>query len=112
METRTPKIACLGVGWIGRHRMERVVEGGAAEVVAVCDPNEEAREAALEVAPTAEPVDALDDILDRDDVDGVMIATPSALHAEQAIAALGANKAVFCQKPLGRDAAECARVVS
>jgi len=40
-----------------------------------------------------------------------VIATPSALHAEQAQAALARGVAVFCQKPLGRDAAEAGAVV-
>jgi predicted dehydrogenase len=44
-------------------------------------------------------------------VDGVVIATPSALHAAQAIQALERGTAVFCQKPLGRNAAETRRVV-
>src|SRR5690606_23712639 len=46
------------------------------------------------------------------DLDGIVIATPSALHAEQAIAAFERGVAVFCQKPLGRDAIETQRVVS
>jgi predicted dehydrogenase len=41
----------------------------------------------------------------------VVLATPSALHAEQAVRALEAGCAVFCQKPLGRTAAEARRVV-
>jgi predicted dehydrogenase len=45
------------------------------------------------------------------EVDGVVIATPSALHAEQAITALERGVAVFCQKPLGRTAEETRRVV-
>src|SRR5690606_772649 len=45
-------------------------------------------------------------------LDGVVIATPSALHAEQAEAALERGLAVFCQKPLGRTAAEARRVVA
>jgi predicted dehydrogenase len=45
------------------------------------------------------------------DLDGVVIATPSAQHAQQAIAALDAGLAVFCQKPLGRDARETAAVL-
>jgi predicted dehydrogenase len=40
-----------------------------------------------------------------------VIATPSALHAEQALAALDAGVAVFCQKPLGRSAEEARGVV-
>ncbi|HVH13475.1 MAG TPA: Gfo/Idh/MocA family oxidoreductase [Longimicrobium sp.] len=44
-------------------------------------------------------------------MDGIVIATPSALHAEQAVRALEAGCAVFCQKPLGRTAEEARRVV-
>jgi predicted dehydrogenase len=44
-------------------------------------------------------------------LDGVVIATPSALHAEQSIAALRRGVAVFCQKPLGRTEAEARAVV-
>ncbi|MCX9146072.1 Gfo/Idh/MocA family oxidoreductase [Erythrobacter sp. WG] len=41
-----------------------------------------------------------------------MNATPSALHAEQAIAALERGLAVFCQKPLGRSSAEVRAVIA
>jgi predicted dehydrogenase len=44
-------------------------------------------------------------------VDGVVIATPSAMHAQQSIQALERGVAVFCQKPLGRDAVEARAVV-
>lgn len=108
---KKPKIGCLGVGWIGRHRMERVIDSGAAEVVAVCDPSKEAIDEALETAPDAEVAGSLDWMLGMD-LDAVMIATPSAMHAEQSIRALSAGKAVFCQKPLARDAEETRRVVS
>ncbi len=45
------------------------------------------------------------------DLDGVVIATPSALHAEQARQAFAGGVAVFCQKPLGRDLAETRAVI-
>jgi predicted dehydrogenase len=51
-----------------------------------------------------------DELLEQD-IDGVVIATPSALHAEQSIAAFRRGLAVFCQKPLGRTAAEARAVV-
>jgi predicted dehydrogenase len=43
--------------------------------------------------------------------DAVVIATPSALHAEQSILALKNGCAVFCQKPLARNALECGSVI-
>jgi predicted dehydrogenase len=41
----------------------------------------------------------------------VVIATPSAMHAEQSIRALERGAAVFCQKPLGRNVSEVQAVV-
>ena len=90
--------------------MEAMVGTGAIAVTAVCDPSEDCGRDALAVAPEAAIVPSLDAMLALG-VDAVVIATPSALHAEQAIAALDAGAAVFCQKPLGRSAAEAQAVV-
>ena len=105
-----PRLGFLGVGWIGRDRMRAVAQSGVAEVVAVADPSEDCRAAALQDAPGAATAEDLDALLAAG-VDGVVIATPSALHAEQALATLRAGLPVFCQKPLGRDAAEARAVV-
>lgn len=105
-----PRLGFLGVGWIGRHRLQAIAEAGIAEIVALAEPDATCLAAARGVAPAAAVVDGLDGLL-RHDLDGIVIATPSALHAEQSIAALGHGRAVFCQKPLGRSAAENARVV-
>ena len=107
---RRPRVGFLGVGWIGRHRMEAMLATGAVEAAAFADPSAEMAQAALALAPDAEAVGGLEDLLALD-LDGVVIATPSALHAEQSIAALSRGVAVFCQKPLGRTAAETRAVV-
>jgi predicted dehydrogenase len=52
-----------------------------------------------------------DAIFEVPDLDGLVIATPSALHAAQSCAALDAGLAVFCQKPLSRTAEEARLVV-
>lgn len=106
-----PRIGFLGTGWIGRHRMAAMVATGAVDAVAVCDPSPECIAEAATIAPTIRIVDTLDDMLALD-IDGVVIATPSALHADQSIQALRAGKAVFCQKPLGRTAAEVDAVIA
>lgn len=105
-----PRIGALGVGWIGRSRIEAIANSGAAHVVAVVDP---ASQAAAEVAGEvgARVAGSYKEMLD-DDLDGVVIATPSALHARQAIEALEHGVAVFCQKPLGRTAQETRSVVA
>lgn len=105
-----PRLGFLGVGWIGRYRMEALAGGGLARVAAVADPQAEALEAAAEVAPGAGRAASLEELLEHE-LDGIVIATPSALHADQAVAALERGLAVFCQKPLARDAAETRRVL-
>lgn len=108
--TRRPRIGFLGVGWIGRHRMEAILATGAAEAVGIADPSAEMAAEALRLAPGAALAPDLESLLDLD-LDGLVIATPSALHAEQAKAALDRGVAVFCQKPLGRTAHEVSAVV-
>lgn len=105
-----PRVGFLGVGWIGRHRMEAMLATGAVEAAVVADPSPECLAQASAAAPEAETARDLEALLDMD-LDGVVIATPSALHAEQAIACLERGLAVFCQKPLGRTAAETKAVV-
>ncbi|WP_043831611.1 Gfo/Idh/MocA family protein [Muricoccus aerilatus] len=105
-----PRLGFLGTGWIGRHRMAAILASGAAEAVGIADPSPEMAAEAAKLAPGAAVVGSLDELLALRP-DGVVIATPSALHAEQSIRALQAGAAVFCQKPLGRTAAEARAVV-
>ncbi|WP_374944999.1 Gfo/Idh/MocA family protein [Sphingomonas sp.] len=106
-----PRVAFLGTGWIGRHRMEAMLATGVVEAVAIGDPSAETAAQAHALAPDATLVASLDDMLALKP-DGVVIATPSALHTAQSIRALEAGAAVFCQKPLGRSADEAAAVVA
>jgi predicted dehydrogenase len=83
---------------------------GKCVAAAICDPNPEMAHEAREIAPLALETESFDAMLALE-LDGIVIATPSALHAEQCIAAFDAGLAVFCQKPLGRTAAEVAAVL-
>lgn len=105
-----PRIGFLGTGWIGRHRMEALVRCGSIKPVAFMEPDDEAAGAAALLAQNARRTASLDELLEQD-LDGIVIATPSAQHAAQSIAALEQGIAVFCQKPLGCSAAETRSVV-
>jgi len=100
----------LGTGWIGRNRMEAMLASGKANAVAICDPNPDMARQARELAPDARLAGSFEELL-ACDLDGVVIATPSALHAEQCIQAFERGAAVFCQKPLGRTAGEVEAVL-
>jgi predicted dehydrogenase len=105
-----PRLGFVGVGWIGRDRLLAMVRSGAIAAVAVADASPDT--AAAVAAEAGASVASVDDVLSGEPgLDGVVIATPSALHAEQAITALDHGLAVFCQKPLARTAEECAAVV-
>jgi predicted dehydrogenase len=105
-----PRVGFLGVGWIGRHRMEAILATGTVEIVGVADGSAEAATAARTLAPGAALCSTLEELLELG-LDGLVIATPSAMHAEQSIRALERGAAVFCQKPLGRTAAEVSAVI-
>jgi len=104
---KLPRLGFAGVGWIGRKRMEAVSQNGKAHVAAVFDP---ALPTANDLPGEIQRFVSFEELI-ASDLDGIVISTPNALHASQAVAALQAGKAVFCQKPLARDAAETRTIV-
>jgi predicted dehydrogenase len=108
--SRRPRLGFLGAGWIGRHRLEAVAKSGLAEIAAIAEPSPEMIREAQKLAPEAELTSQIEDLEDMD-LDGLVIATPSALHAEQSIWALEHGLAVFCQKPLARTRRENEQVI-
>ncbi len=104
--------AVIGLGWWGRHLVESV-QGSSARIrfVRAVDiapgPTQEFA-AAHSLRLSADYEDALQD----PDVEAVVLTTPHAWHADQAIAAAGAGKHVFVEKPLALTGADAARVVA
>ena len=80
-------------------------------ITAVAD-TDAARAGRLAHQVSARPLTDWRALVGGDDVDVVVVATPPATHAEIALAALGAGKHVFCEKPLATDEAEAAAVAS
>ncbi|HTG37624.1 Gfo/Idh/MocA family oxidoreductase [Sphingomonas sp.] len=107
----TLALGFVGTGWIGRNRMAALIDSGLAHAAAILEPDPACLAQARAIAPDAAVLDDFDAILALP-LDGVVIATPSALHAGQSIRALTAGHAVFCQKPLGRDVAETQAVLA
>jgi predicted dehydrogenase len=97
------------------NRLRAIAEEGGADIVGIVDALPTAASAAAAVianrAPGARVLSSFDELLAHD-LDGIVIATPSGLHAQQATAALERGTAVFCQKPLARSAPEAAGVIA
>jgi predicted dehydrogenase len=111
VDKKTLSLGFIGVGWIGRNRMEVLLKEGNINNVIIAEPYEQNANEALQVAEGSILVDSPEEIYNNEDIDGVVIATPSALHAAQSLEALQSGKAVFCQKPLGRTAKEVKQVI-
>ncbi|MBI4587125.1 MAG: Gfo/Idh/MocA family oxidoreductase [Planctomycetes bacterium] len=100
-------IGCIGTGRRGQHNIEGLMHYGA-RIVALCDVKPSMREEAMALAKLTAK-DAASDfraVLDRKDVDAVMIATPDHWHVLIGIAAIRAGKDVYLEKPLGITIAE------
>lgn len=105
-----PRVGLLGTGWIGRARLKSLIDSDLVSVVALADPNADALARALEIAPGAECLESFDALL-REQLDAVVISTPSALHPLQCQEAFQRGLAVFCQKPVACTAADTRAVV-
>lgn len=77
-----------------------------ADVVALCGRRAEHARAMADRLGVPDVFTNYRELCERADLDGVTISTPNAVHAEQAIAAFGAGKHVFCEKPLGMNVPE------
>jgi predicted dehydrogenase len=106
------RIGVVGSGVDVRQFVRALHASPVASVVALCDPAGSGSGASEPGAlvPGAEVCRDIETLLSRD-LTGVIIATPTAEHVAQAEAAIARGIAVFCQRPLGRDATETIRVI-
>ena len=97
----TINLALIGAGWIGQVNMSAAVELGGVNMVAACDLYHSRLERCKELyGRDIFTTRDYREILERDDVDAVVIATTDHWHDIQAIDALKAGKAVYLEKPM------------
>lgn len=97
----TIQIGCIGCGGRFRHLMRALKKIEGVRFVALCDVYEENLESAKSLAePNALTTKSFQEVLDRKDVDAVLIATPDHWHVPITIAACDAGKDVYVEKPL------------
>jgi UDP-N-acetyl-2-amino-2-deoxyglucuronate dehydrogenase len=90
----------IGCGVIAPFHAKAIQETPDAELVAACDPVEEAARKFSAEHNNLPYHTNLEEMLKRDDVHAVCICTPSGMHSDQAVAAARAKKHVLCEKPL------------
>jgi predicted dehydrogenase len=101
----------IGTGFIGPVHIEAVKRIGA-QVTAVCGSSKSAQATAIKWGvPEVYGNYDYRALCASPNVDVVHVTSPNKEHVEQSLAALAAGKHVICEKPLGMDTAETARLV-
>lgn len=97
---RRIRFGLIGCGRISKNHVDALKKHEKhAEIVAVCDVDAKALNAA-KVATGAATFSRYEDVLAQPDSDVVVLATPSGLHSEQTIMAARAGKHVITEKPM------------
>lgn len=110
------RTALIGSGWWGMNILREAMASGACKTVALADVDSDVRElAAEEVAGLSsdKPKIYADfrELLDREQVEIAIVATPDHWHALNAIAAIRAGSHVFVEKPTGHTIEESRAVL-
>jgi myo-inositol 2-dehydrogenase / D-chiro-inositol 1-dehydrogenase len=108
----TLRIGLLGAGRIGKVHAGAVAATAGASLVAVADALPAAAKAVAD--PSGARVSTIDEIIAADDIDAVLITTPTDMHADLIERAAKAGKKIFCEKPIDLDVArvrKCLKVV-
>ncbi len=105
-------VACIGTGGRCRTLMKSLVKVFGVRIAAVCDVWDVALEEGKKLAdPKAFATKHYKEILDRKDIDAVLIGTPDHWHVPLSIAACEAKKDVYVEKPLTHDLSEGLAVI-
>lgn len=108
---RSLNVGIVGLGRLGQRHAENLAHHVPhAQLAAACSPLESELEWARTKLGVAHCYADYAALLAHPGLDAVFLVTPTALHAEQIIAALQAGKHVFCEKPLSLDLQDCLRV--
>jgi len=107
------KFALTGCGRIARDVHIPVLRRlSGVQLVAVADPQEDALEAARRIAPGSAVFHSQEEMLDAVEADAVIVAAPSAAHAELACQAFGRRKHVYLEKPIATTLEDARQVVA
>ncbi len=110
------RFGVIGTGMMGCEHLRNIAALADAEVVAVADPNEVSRSWARLALGGADRATVYDDhlvLLERDDLDAVVVATPNYTHAGVLADVFGrrADLAVMVEKPMCTTYDDCRAVV-
>ncbi|HYN55620.1 MAG TPA: Gfo/Idh/MocA family oxidoreductase [Motilibacterales bacterium] len=106
------RVGLLGYGAIGHEHSRAVRAVDGLTLTAVCDTSLGRLDEAEAAAPGVARTTSADSLLERDDVDLVVVSTPPSSHAHWALRALEAGKHVVVEKPFAIRTAEADDVLA
>jgi predicted dehydrogenase len=103
------RIAVAGAGYIGLAHIEVIRNNPLCTLSAIADPSPASRDFAASVG--ARHFQTLDELLAQDRPDGLVLATPNALHVPQALQCLAQGVPILLEKPIAPTLAEAMKLV-
>ncbi|MAT68494.1 MAG: oxidoreductase [Planctomycetaceae bacterium] len=104
-------LAFVGTGGMGTGHLAWFAGRDDVRVTAVCDVDAGHLQGAKNHAPDAFASPDFREVVGRDDVDAVLVATPDHWHALVSVAAARAGKHIYCEKPLANSIGEGRAIV-
>ena len=105
-------IGVVGLGYWGPNLARNFHALSGAELVWCCDASEAARARVAPMVPRAKMTDRFEDLLEDEDLDAIVLATPVPTHADLAVRVLDAGKHCFVEKPLAQSVEDAERAVA
>jgi myo-inositol 2-dehydrogenase/D-chiro-inositol 1-dehydrogenase len=106
------RVGIIGTGMIGVDHARRLTTTlGGVQVTGVTDVDAARAKALADTLPAARVYPTGEAVIAAGDVDAVLVTSWGPTHEEYVLAAIAANKPVFCEKPLTPTAAGCWRVI-
>lgn len=107
--SRLPSVGVIGSGYWGKNLVRNFNLLGALKLI--CDKNETVLDDFKKNYPDVESCLAFSEVLNRSDIEGVVIATPAETHYRLAREALLSDKHVYVEKPLVLDETQAVEII-
>ncbi|WP_281545838.1 Gfo/Idh/MocA family oxidoreductase [Grimontia sp. SpTr1] len=112
MTDQVIRYGILGCGMMGQEHIRNIQLLENVDITVLAEPNAEMREKAQTLVPTARTVEGLDELLEANDVDALVIATPNFQHAEQLLGIMSrCSLPILIEKPICTQIDDVARLV-
>ncbi len=109
-EANKKKVAIVGFGGMGNHHSEYIKDSSRLECIGAFDIKSDRME--LAAGKGLKNYSSFEEVLNDDEIEIVLIATPNDLHKDMAIKALESGKNVVCEKPVTLNSDELEEIIA